>query len=214
MKLSNKAIKRIKKNVRLRNMLALQLNCSVPTVDRWIKENDRKTPRRETVLKIHELFSNLGASEPAEPYHKRRLTLKNNNIRAIPVYEAEPSTLSNVESYRDQPPPETPDFWVTIPQLRDCNYGCRAKGDSMHPLIRTNALVIGKEILDLSVVVFGEVYIIKTKNGIETVKYIHPHESDPEIVLLVPYNGKAKSTPIHKSDILRLFEAKAVFNTL
>lgn len=148
------------------------------------------------------------------PYSKKRLQIKNNSgNRGIPIYEAAPVTLGNIQSYRDQQI-DAPDFWITIPQLRDCNYGCRAKGDSMHPLIRTNALVIGKEITDLSVVVFGEVYIIKTKNGIETVKYIHPVESDPESVLLVPYNEKAKITPIHKSDILKLYEAKAVFNTL
>lgn len=177
-------------------------------------------PSESFLNKFYEAFPKGGKNvshetfvEEPEPYYKKRLALKNGQHQGIPIYEAAPVTLGNIQTYRDQQP-DGPDFWVTIPQLRDCNYGCRAKGDSMHPLIRTNALVIGKEITDLSVVVFGEVYIVKTKNGIETVKYIHPVESDPESILLVPYNEKAKITPIHKSDILKLYEAKAVFNTL
>jgi hypothetical protein len=66
----------------------------------------------------------------------------------------------------------------------------------------------------LSVIIFGEVYIIHTQNGLETVKYIHPHESDQDILVLVPLNEKAKSTPVHKSEILRIYEARAVFNPL
>lgn len=38
MKLSNNAIGKI--TVRTRNRLALELDCSVPTIDRWIKENE------------------------------------------------------------------------------------------------------------------------------------------------------------------------------
>lgn len=38
MKLSQKAIDAI--TVRTKNRIALELNCSVPTVDRWIKENE------------------------------------------------------------------------------------------------------------------------------------------------------------------------------
>lgn len=38
MKLTQKAIDAI--TVRTKNRIALELNCSVPTVDRWIKENE------------------------------------------------------------------------------------------------------------------------------------------------------------------------------
>lgn len=151
-------------------------------------------------------------SEP-KPYYKTRMDIKNGATKGIPIYEAAPVTLTNTVSIRDEKVGD-PDFWVTIPNLRDCNYGTRAKGDSMHPLIRTNALVIGKEIVDFKVIIFGEIYIVQTKGGIETVKYIHPHESDSDMILLVPYNEKAKTTPVHKSEILKLYEAKAVFNTI
>lgn len=151
--------------------------------------------------------------ERENDYIRKRRELKNNDHKGIPIYESAPDTLSNSPSIRDEKQID-PDFWVTIPNLRDCNYGARAKGDSMYPLIRTNALVIGKEIFDFRVIVFGEIYIIKTVNGLETVKYIQPDDKDKEVIWLVPYNTKANKTPIHKSEILRLFEAKAVFNTI
>lgn len=136
-----------------------------------------------------------------------------NTPSGMPVYESTPMTLSNIESYRDEKQ-ENPDFWLSIPQYRKCNYACRAKGDSMHPVIRNHALVGGKEITDLSVIIYGDIYIIHTRNGIETIKYIHPDPDNKENILLVPYNGNAKTTPIHKSDILRLYQAEFVINPL
>lgn len=157
--------------------------------------------------------------EPVEVYGKSQKgfgkikEVKSEPKSGMPVYEASPMTLSNIESYRDEKQ-EDPDFWLSIPQYRKCNYACRAKGDSMHPVIRNHALVGGKEILELSVIIFGDIYIVHTKNGIETIKYIHPDPDNTENVLLVPYNGNAKTTPIHKSEILRLYQAEFVINPL
>lgn len=149
-----------------------------------------------------------------EGYLAQRRNKKNNETKpGIPIYESAPSTLSTTELYRDEKQ-VIPDFWITIPFLRDCDYGTRAKGESMHPLIRTNALVIGKRIYDISVIIFGEIYTVITNNGIETTKYIYEHPDNPEMILLVPYNSSSKTTPIRKSDILKLYEAKAVFNNL
>lgn len=150
-------------------------------------------------------------SEPDTPYHTARLQRKNTKEwPGIPVWEASPITATNTEVYHDEKI-GNPDFYLNVPQLRDCNYAGRARGDSMHPKISNGDIVIGKEMTDLSVIMFGEIYIIHTRNGIETVKYIHPVPGEEEKILLVPANEKAKSTPIMKSDILRLFEYRAVF---
>lgn len=151
--------------------------------------------------------------EKASYLEKRRDQKLNGVQEGIPIYEDAPFTLTNTESYRDVDI-DKPDFWITIPGLRKCNYGCRASGDSMHPLIRNHALVVGEEITDLSFILFGEVYIVITKNGTETVKYIHPNETEKDELLLVPFNKRATTTPIHKSEILKLYRAKAVFNVL
>jgi phage repressor protein C with HTH and peptisase S24 domain len=157
----------------------------------------------------------LPSSQPVQPnYLATRRNLKNeNNPTGMPVFESAPATLSVVESYRDEKQ-DYPDFWLSIPQYRKCTYACRAKGDSMHPLIRNHALVGGMEIVDMNVIIFGDVYIVHTKNGIETIKYIHPHPSDEEKLLLVPYNEHAKTTPLHKRDIIRLYQAQFVLNPI
>ncbi len=157
----------------------------------------------------------LPGNQPVQPnYLATRRNLKNeNNLTGMPVFESAPATLSVVESYRDEKQ-DYPDFWLSIPQYRKCTYACRAKGDSMHPLIRNHALVGGMEIVDMNVIIFGDVYIVHTKNGIETIKYIHPHPSDEEKLLLVPYNEHAKTTPLHKRDIIRLYQAQFVLNPI
>lgn len=200
--------------------LAERLDISREYVNKM--ENGKMDISLKTKEKISENFpyfkvknvSRATLQEPEQSYTEKRRNQKNGSeAKGIPVFESAPSTLSNVEVYRDEKQ-TSPDFWVTIPFLRDCDYGSRAKGESMYPLIRSNALIIGKQIHDLSVIIFGEIYTVKTKSGMETTKYIHPHPENPDMVLLVPYNEKAKSTPIHKDDILALYEAKAVFNNL
>lgn len=165
-------------------------------------------------IKLADFQAQVEGRESGEAFLENRRNHKNSHPPdSIPIFEDAPFTLSNIESYRDQTTME-PDFWVTIPGLRKCNYGCRATGDSMHPLIRNHALVVGEEVTDLSFILFGDIYIVQTKNNIETIKYLHPHETDTSMLVLVPYNEKAKSTPIRKEDILKLYRAKAVFNVL
>lgn len=164
-----------------------------------------------------EVFPEEKESQTSKQKHiNTRLQIKNGNHHegSTPIYEDAPYTLSNIQSYRDQQIDE-PDFWVTIPGLRKCNYGCRAVGDSMHPLIRSHALVVGEEIVDWqSFFPKGDIYIIRARNGTETVKYIQPHPTDDTKFLLVPYNKKAATDEIKKEEILQLFKAKAVFNVL
>lgn len=128
----------------------------------------------------------------------------------IPVYEASPITATNTEVYHDERI-DKPDFYLNVPALRDCNYAARARGDSMHPKISNGDIVIGKELMDASVILFGEIYIVHTRNGIETVKYIHPCDDDSDCLELVPLNTAARKTRIMKTDIARLFEYRAVF---
>lgn len=178
---------------------------------KWYSENSNpKTDDAEILEKW--LRGELMEKVPRETYVEHRRNQKLIDKPGTPIFEV-PQTLTNIEVYRDEHITNA-DFWVTIPDLRDCDYGFRAKGDSMHPLIRNRALVIGKSIADFSLIIFGDIYIVHTKNGLETVKFIHPHETDEEKVMLVPYNENARKTPVHKSEIIRLFEARAVFNPL
>lgn len=205
------------------SQVASFMGISQRMVEYYIKGDKKPSANRLMELcKILDIeFSDLNETkvrrindDHKQNYQNIRRNLKNNHVHeGTPIYESMPSTLTNTELYRDEKA-GSPDFWITIPNLKDCNYGTRAKGDSMHPLIRTNALIIGREILDFGVIIFGEIYTVITKNGMETTKYVHPHPTDENMILLVPYNDKAKTTAIKKDEILKLFEAKAVFNNL
>ncbi len=39
-------------------------------------------------------------------------------------------------------------------------------------------------------VIFGDIYLVVTKDGMETVKYVHPHEEKADWIKRVPYNKK------------------------
>jgi len=125
-----------------------------------------------SVEKDYILYGIKDPHKTEQSYIEKRRVQKNNTEKpGIPVYEAAPTTLTNTEVYRDERI-GAPDFWISIPNLKDCDYGTRAKGDSMHPLIRTNALIIGRRIIDFNVIIMGEIYTVRTKNGMETTKYI------------------------------------------
>lgn len=198
--------------------LERQTNIKSARIYKWYKEGTNPKHEDSVILEkwleetknLEKVPHETSGKSFTEKLREKKLYETN---QSIPIFEDAPFTLTNTESYRDSHI-DKPDFWVTIPGLRKCNYGCRATGDSMHPLIRNHALVVGEEITDLSFILFGEVYIVQSKNNQETVKYIHPDPDNVERFLLVPYNKKAQTTPIMKKDILKLFRAKAVFNVL
>lgn len=73
MKLSNTAIGKI--TVRTRNRLALELDCSVPTIDRWIKENEpngdlTKASAVKIIAEETELDQSEILEESTEPVNK------------------------------------------------------------------------------------------------------------------------------------------------
>lgn len=73
MKISEAAKSKI--TVRTKNKLALEFDCSVPTIDRWIKENEEngdltKTKAvqiisEETSIPVQEILEESEANEPA-----------------------------------------------------------------------------------------------------------------------------------------------------
>lgn len=105
-------------------------------------------------------------------------------------------------------------FWSALPEYKNCDFAATAKGDSMSPIIRNNAIVGGKKLADASVIVYGEIYIIHTRNGIDTIKYIQPAPGDPGSVLLVSHQENIPATLLSRSDIQRLYQARFVLNPL
>jgi phage repressor protein C with HTH and peptisase S24 domain len=58
--------------------------------------------------------------------------------------------------------PEVPSFHVNVPGYEDCNFGMYVYGHSMYPTIETGSLVLCRRVRDKSVIMYGEIYLIRT----------------------------------------------------
>ncbi|QJB39754.1 helix-turn-helix domain-containing protein [Chitinophaga oryzae] len=124
--------------------------------------------------------------------------------RGVPIYDTE-VTGGLLSLIRDEQPSE-PIYYLPIPGFRDCKFGARVSGDSMYPEIRNGDFVICKEV---SLFVYGDIYLVVTEDGQETVKHVHPHEN-PDYVTLVPSNKDVPATPIEKAKIKKFYKVKGV----
>jgi hypothetical protein len=105
-------------------------------------------------------------------------------------------------------------LWNQIPQYWDCDYVTHAVGTHMQPLIQNNALVGGKRLEDLSFLVFGEIYILRAYNGIETIRYVFPDPAGGEGLLLLGSKDNTPQTLIMRASLIQVFKARFVINPL
>ncbi len=150
------------------------------------------------------------ANEHAEPYHIQRRKLKNTKSSEFAVYSNFTSLGNKVTIYDDKMQEEV---IGTLPAklFPNCNHGERAKGDSMYPLIQNQAYLLGRIVESAEGIVYGEKYIIRTKEGLDTCKYIHP--TDKEGVLeLKAYNKQIPNQKIKLKDIAFICRVHYIIN--
>jgi hypothetical protein len=118
------------------------------------------------------------------------------------------------KSYRATTKLTQDSLWYQIPQYWDCDYVTYAVGAHMQPLIQNNALVGGKRLDDLSFLVFGEVYILRAFNGMETIRYVFPDPTNSQGLLLLGSKDNSPKTLITYSSLHQVFKARFVINPL
>lgn len=141
-------------------------------------------------------------ADQEQSYTDKRREHKNTiEKKEVPVYGGY-SSLGNITVYDDDNLKNT--VIGTLPPniFPNCDYAEKAKGDSMYPLIMNQALLVGKKCSPKGIS-YGEKYIIKTKDGLDTTKFVHPVMDDNKRkidgkVLLVAHN---KSVPAQEIDI-------------
>ena len=151
------------------------------------------------LLKLHFPFL---SENKTKSYIQDRRDQKNNHAKEpVPVYGGF-SSLGNIVVYDDENLKN--EVIGTLPPniFPNCDYAEKAKGDSMYPLIMNQALLVGKRCTAKGIS-YGEKYIIKTKDGLDTTKFVHPVLDDNKRkvegkVLLVAHN---KSVPPQEIDI-------------
>ncbi len=177
-------------------------------------ESGERKPKHDKVIKLQQLFglsetTNV-VNEESETYLVKRRNLKNTQERkGVPITGGF-TTLGNVVVYDDDNMKNEVIGQLPAHLFPGCNHGERASGDSMHPEIVNQAFVIG-QIKDFQGITWGEKYIIKTKHGLDTVKYIHPGKSKKKILL----KARNKSIPeqeVSVADITFLCQVKFIIN--
>jgi hypothetical protein len=156
------------------------------------------------------------------PHYIDQLISKGGNIRFYTALKKYYDMLTQEERHvaEDHPSPsdwtrrEGQGFWQQIPEYRHCDFATKARGTGMQPLIQNNAIVGGKELTDPSLMIYGEIYIVQTKNGMEIIRYAQPAPDDPDSILFVPHRENTPGTQVRRSDIVRVFLAQFVVNPL
>lgn len=172
-----------------------------------IQNRPENKPGQSTLQKLKKAYPDLGTtnyanesivSEPSASYGTKP------QWRGVPIYDTE-VTGGLLSLIRDEQPGD-PIYYLPIPGFKDCKFGARVSGDSMYPEIRNGDFVICKEV---SLFVYGDIYLVITEDGQETVKHVHPNE-DPEYVNLVPSNKEMPVTPMPKAKIKKFYKVKGV----
>lgn len=103
-----------------------------------------------------------------------------------------------------------PDNYISVPHFTDVDFYTRVTGDSMYPKFRHGDIIACKSIDTKGFFAFYEAYAIVTRtNNQRLIKYIHPHPSDPDKLLLVSYDSqKYPPQPIEREEVLKLFQIK------
>lgn len=129
-------------------------------------------------------------------FQEQLLEYKNGAEKQVPVMGGF-TTLGNITVYNDEGMKNKVIANLPAEVFPGCNWAEKATGDSMHPLIRNQALIVGKT-CSVKGIIYGEIYTIKTLHGMDTTKYIHPGPNEKSITLKA-YN---KSIPDQVVDLV------------
>lgn len=160
------------------------------------------------------VLSNL-VEEDAVPYLVHRRQMKNTaEKKNVPVFGGY-TNLSNIVVYRDDPAEN--EIIATLPanMFPGCDHAEKAKGDSMYPLIVNQSWLVGQK-CGVKGIVMGEKYIIKTRHGLDTTKFVHPFKregvTDFSKLILKAHNKNVPDQEIDVTDIVFACRVNFIIN--
>jgi len=155
--------------------------------------------------------------ERIEKYEiNRKNVLQNNKTETIdltgkvPYYDID-VTAGNVQLFQDNT--QMPTDYYTVPkEIQDVDFCFKVRGDSMYDKILPGAIVFVKQIMDISVIEFGQVFIIITEEQ-RMVKYVRRHPTRPDdMVVLRSHNNNYDDIDLPKEKITNLLLVKGYLN--
>lgn len=136
---------------------------------------------------------------------------KVNYKSGVPVFELHLSAAL-ITAIKSDDPPE-PAFHMKGNQFADCTFGALAKGDYAMNLISSGDFLLCRELSDHQFIDHSCMYFITGKNGLEMCRYIHPHPTDPKIILLKSDQENVPPSPLPKQYITHLYKIRGVIRS-
>lgn len=188
-----------------------KLNMSYQNLNRLLTANDIKYSQAkkladaidEPIETLLNVLSERHETAKPQPYTEQNL----HGVAAepqIPYYNID-VTASAFPVFADER--EEPEYFISIPAFKDCDFAVPIYGDSMYPKIKNGHIVAVKEVKNKAIILYGEIYLVIT-DDYRTVKYIRKHPSEKEMILLCSENPAFDDVEIPLDSILRLFKVR------
>ncbi len=124
-----------------------------------------------------------------------------NKKEGIPYFDLD-ITAGEIPVYLDRPHVE-PEHHINIFGFNDCTHAFPVYGHSMHPVICNGDVGLFKYIRDKSIIMWGSIYLVITKDY-RTIKFLRKSHN-AENVILRSHSANHDDIEIPRDDILELF---------
>jgi len=180
-------LNKVYKEIARRKGLTLQevstkLTMSYQNLNRLLTANDIKYSQLnklagaidepiETLLNV--LSHRYEGDKKPKPYQIKDVPVDMVSEPKIPYYNID-VTASAFPVFADER--EEPEYFMSIPAFKNCDFAVPIYGDSMYPKIKNGHIVAVKEVKNKAVILYGEIYLVITEDY-RTVKYIRCSEN-------------------------------------
>lgn len=167
--------------------------------------DDLKSPPKNFLEKITDNY-----------LEERKTTYKSKQVETldmlgkVPYFDVD-VTAGNVQLFHDSKELAT-DYYSVPKEIQDVDFCFKVRGDSMYDKILPGAIVFVKQISDISIIEFGQVFVIVTAEQ-RMVKYVRRHPTRPDdMVLLRSHNNHYDDIDLPKEKITNLLLVKGYLN--
>lgn len=182
--------------------------------------NGERIPQEDIIEKVNVLLKkeNIKVDSFLGKYHveERKTTYKTKSVETpnltgkVPYFDID-VTAGNVQLFHDSKELAT-DYYSVPKEIQDVDFCFKVRGDSMYDKILPGAIVFVKQITDISIIEFGQVFIIITSEQ-RMVKYVRRHPTRPDdMVLLRSHNNQYDDIDLPKEKITNLLLVKGYLN--
>lgn len=159
------------------------------TGEGYMLKNEKRTTLDE--------YNSIATSENSTPLQREAKNV-------IKYYPSVNGSMGGVQFLDD---PEESYVDIIMPGFSECKYAINAYGDSMHPVIKSGQIILLMEWTE-KFIDWGRIYLVVTKSGYRTIKYLKPADNSNAIRCESENKESNPAFEIEKEDVLKLFLVK------